>query len=289
MWTAVSGAAARTAQLESTANNLANADTLGYKRDSVTFKEYLASAERPPEGKEPPHGLIKDQAFYPTDGKDQSMVAVSGTYTDFNPGGMRVTQLPLDLAIDGKGTFEIATPNGIRYTRHGGFKVGPDGRLVTTQGYPVLSARAGGLPPDPAAIEAARATGGPIPGSPNDPNIQSRFISLRDRNGALSITESGEIFSGQDQIGQLSVVEFADPRKLRKTGQQLFENPDPANILKDPSKSLVKQGMLETSNVNPVREMSDLINSQRLLEEDMKAMKTYSDLLGREANDIGKL
>ncbi len=285
MWTAVSGAAARNAQLDTTANNLANADTLGFKRDSVTFKEYLTVAEREPVAKEPPRGPVKDKDFYPLDGKDQSFVVVTGTHTDFRPGGMKVTQQPLDVAMDGTGTLEVSTPQGIRYTRHGSLKVSTDGRLVTGDGHPVLAANAGGLiPPRTPAQE-----GGPVPGSPNDPEIQGRFINLRDRPGAISIAESGEIYAGPDRISQLSVVEFVDSRRLRKSGQQLFENPDPANIRAEPSRTNVKQGMLETSNVNPIEEMTNLIKAHRLFEQDMKSIKTYSELLGREANDIGKL
>ena len=77
--------------------------------------------------------------------------------------------------------------------------------------------------------------------------------------------------------------------KLRKQGSLLFENKDPANYSTDPQKTVVRQGVLETSNVNPVQEMTKLIQSNRLFEEDLKAMRTYGELMGKESNDIGKL
>jgi flagellar basal body rod protein FlgG len=113
-------------------------------------------------------------------------------------------------------------------------------------------------------------------------------VNVRDR-GPITITEQGEIFAGEDRLGKLSVVEFVDARKLRKAAGQLFENPDPQNTRRDLPSTVVHQGMLETSNVNPVEEMTRLIQANRLFEQDLKAMKTHSELMGREANDIGKL
>ena len=74
-------------------------------------------------------------------------------------------------------------------------------------------------------------------------------------------------------------------------GNSTFENRDPNNILvsQAPQQTQVRQGLLETSNVNPIEEMSNLIKANRMFEQDLKAMKTYSDIMGREANDVGKL
>jgi flagellar basal-body rod protein FlgF len=115
------------------------------------------------------------------------------------------------------------------------------------------------------------------------------MISLRDRTGPLTITASGDIFSGEDLVAKLSVTEFKDLKKLRKTGGQLFENRDPSNLLPASQATVVRQGVIETSNVNPIEEMTNLIKANRLFEHDLKALKTYGELLGKEANDIGKL
>lgn len=120
-------------------------------------------------------------------------------------------------------------------------------------------------------------------------NVAPRFINLRDAGTNISINSFGEIYAGEDLVARLSVAEFMDTDKLRKTGGQLFENKDPTNYSTSPVRTQVKQGMLETSNVNPIEEMTNLIKANRMFEHDLKAMKTYDSLLGREANDIGKL
>lgn len=285
MWTAVSGATARSQAVDTVANNLANSDTLGFKKDTLTFKEYLTTAEREKDAGDIPRGAIKDKDFYPLDGRDQAFVVTDGSYTNFRQGNLRVTQNPLDVAMDGPGFIEVSTPSGIRYTRQGSLKLAMDGRLVTTEGYPVLAAQPGGL----ASAQSVSSVQPNQGGSATQGGVAAgRFINLRDRGSNISITEKGEIFAGDDQIAKLSVLEFQDTKKLRKQGGLLFENSDPKNLA-EATKTTIRQGVLETSNVNPIEEMTNLIKANRLYEHDMKSIKTYNDMLGREANDIGKL
>jgi flagellar basal-body rod protein FlgG len=250
--------------VDTVANNLANADTLAFKKDMPAFREYMATLEREHGAEDIPRGPIKDKDFYPLDGRDQSFVVTDGTYTNFRQGNLRVTQSPLDIAVDGPGFIEVNTPVGVRYTRQGSLKIASDGRLVNTEGHPVLLAG-------------------------NNEAPAARFINLRDRGNHLTIAQNGEIYSGDQLVGKLSVVEFKDLNKLRKVGSSLYENKDPANVEAAVQKTIVRQGVLETSNVNPIEEMTNLIKANRLFEQDMKAIKTYNDLMGREANDIGKL
>jgi flagellar basal-body rod protein FlgF len=293
LWTSAAGAAAQAQQVELIANNLANADTNGFKKDLPTFKEYLANVERD-HPVDIPRGGIKDRDLYPLDGRDQSYVLIDGTYTNFKQGNLKVTQSPLDVALDGPGFIEVSTPSGIRYTRQGSLKVATDGRLVTNEGFPVLATQPGGLAP--AQVQPGQggpATQGGVTVGRNPAAEAARFINLRDR-GQITITEGGEIYAGEDLVAKLSVAEFQDVRKLRKTGGHLFENWDPANLIaaggaSPARKTLVRQGIIETSNVNPVEEMTNLIQANRLFEHDLKALKTYGEMLGREANDIGKL
>ncbi len=296
MWTAVSGASAQANSIDMVANNLANTDTPGFKKDLPTFKEYLSNLERDPASAEIPRAPIKDKDFYSLDGRDQSFVVQDGTYTNFKQGHLKVTQGQLDLALDGPGFFEVSTPSGIRYTRHGSFRTATDGRLVTTEGYPVLAAQPGGLgnalPATSVQPNQGRLlTQGGVAAGQGTQNAQGesgRFISLKDRGPHFSITDMGEVYAGDELIAKLSVNEFQDRNKLRKQGGQLFENTNPNNLL-PPKRTEVKQGMLETSNVNPVEEMTNLIKANRLFEHDLKLMKTYGEMMGREANDIGKL
>ena len=274
MWTAASGASAQSQNLELIANNLANSDSAAFKKDIPTFKEYLSYVETEHEAADIPRGPIKDKDFYPLDGRDQAFVVMDGTHVNYEQGSLRVTQAQFDIAMDGPGFFEISTPEGVRFTRQGSLKVGPDGRLLTTQGHPVLAAEPGGL-------AAAAPTGAGA-------DVAARFINVRDRGAHFTINGMGEIYAGDDLVAKLSVAEFGDLKKLKKLGAQLFENKDPTNRV--PVKNtLVRQGMIETSNVNPIEEMTNLIKANRLFEQDLKALKTYNELMGKEANEVGKI
>jgi flagellar basal-body rod protein FlgG len=214
-----------------------------------------------------PRSPVKDKDLYPLDGRDQSFVVVNGTHTSFKTGGLKVTDNPLDLALNGPGFLEVSTPNGIRYTNSGALKLGPDGRLMTTEGHPVLSKNA-----DEGADPA------------------SRYINISGREGQLHINDRGELYMNDDLVATLGVVEFGDMKTIRKTGGLYFENKDPkANPPQSAIATNVKQGMLETSNVNPVEEISNLIRANRMFEQDLKSMKTVNEMLQKEANEIGKM
>ncbi len=269
LWPAVSGAMARDQQVEVISNNLANVNTNGFKKDGVEFKEYLSKNEKMNDlAEDIPRMPIRDKDLYPLDGRDQSFVVVKGTHTSFKTGGMKVTDNPLDLALNGPGFFEVSTPGGVRYTRAGEFKVSPEGRLVTNEGNPVLSAGTGGE---------------------NGGDVGGRFISLAGREGNVHINDSGEIYMNDELVAKLSVVEFQDMKGVRKAGSLNFENKNPQNAPISAQNTAIKQGMIETSNVNPVEEMANLIRANRMFEEDLKAMKTVNEMLQKEANEIGKM
>lgn len=269
LWPAVSGAMARDHQIEVISNNLANVNTNGFKRDDVSFKEYLSKKEKMDmEGEEIPRSPIKDKDLYPLDGRDQSFVVVNGTHTKFSTGGFKVTDNPLDIALNGPGFYEISTPTGVRYTKAGSFKISSEGKIVTSEGHPVLAKGAEGEEGDAAGRE----------------------ISIKDREGALHVNERGDVYMGDEKVAQLSIVEFSDLNQIRKIGSANFENKDPVkNPTTAATNTLVKQGMVETSNVNPVQEISNLIRANRMFEQDLKAMKTVNEMLSKEVNDIGKM
>ncbi len=277
LWVPMSGAIAKDQLVDTIANNLANMNTQGFKTDDVTFKEILARSENPNPSPGIPRSPIKDKDLYPMEGRDQAYTMVSGTHTNFRQGGLKVTENPLDIALEGPGFIEVATPQGIRFTRLGSLKLGADGRLITTQGYPVLSAKTA-----PAAEARSPAA------ASSDP--QARLINLSGRDGAVHINELGELYMEDDQVAKLSIVEFQNGPKMKKVGDGLYQNiGDPATNPEAPaSLTMVRQGMLEQSNVNPVEEMTKLIKANRMFEMDLKAMKTVDSMLGKEANEIGK-
>jgi flagellar basal-body rod protein FlgG len=202
---------------------------------------------------------------------------VEGTYTDFAQGRAKLTGNPLDVALEGKGFLEVLGPQGVRYTRHGSLKLSPDGMLVTTEGFPVLSPGDGQEAPE----------GKPVPRE--DLLARAIRIDVSKPGGRITFTTDGKIFQDKLQLGQLSVTEFVDPRLLQKEGGSLFRNDVAANVSQEAGTTRVEQGVLETSNVNAVSEMVELLRATRMFEANEKVVKTYGDLEGRAVNDIGKL
>jgi flagellar basal-body rod protein FlgF len=276
LWPAVSGSIAQSERLDTVANNLANADTNGFKRDQVTFKAVMASAVDAAMKEEIPRKPYTEKDFHKLDGTQTAYVAIEGTYTDHSQGRARLTGNPLDVALEGKGFLEVLGPQGVRYTRHGSLKLSSEGMLVTTEGFPVLSP--GGGP---------EAEGGkPVPRE----ELLARAIRLdAGKAGKVTITTDGKIYQDRQQVGELSVVEFVDNKLLAKEGSSLFRNDLAANLSQEDRSTTLHQGMVETSNVNSVAEMVDLLKASRLFEANEKVVKTYGDLEGRAVNDLGKL
>lgn len=316
IWTAVSGAVAQSQALDTVANNLANSNTVGFKKDTTLFKEYLAAIERPQEPLvDIPRTKFKDSEFYPTDGVENAMVNVSGVTTNHSQGNFKVTNAPFDLAIHGSGFFTVQTPNGLRFTRAGDFKVNADGKLVTTDGYPVLKYSTQTeqeiLQQNQLAAQTnnAQSDNGREPAFVN-PFSEKKFIAVDANNQnnqnqnpleeinlkdallsgeKIMISQDGVIYSGNQKIGKLAIAEFVDPKLLKKEASTLFSNPNPENVAKVATNSNVKQGFLEMSNVNVVSEMLDLIKANRNFESNVRAIKTYSEMSAKEANEVGKL
>ncbi len=144
------------------------------------------------------------------------------------------------------------------------------------EGFPVLS-RGG----------AAQAeNGAPI----SREELAGRAIRLNPGTGGkVNITTDGRIFQGNQPVGELSVVEFVDAKLLTKEGSALFRNETPANISPETAGTTVRQGMLETSNVNAVAEMTELLKATRLFEANEKIVRSYGELESRAVNDLGKL
>ncbi len=182
-------------------------------------------------------GYKKDQMLFKEyltkDIKDaNSMPNDISTLADLTQGNIRLTNRSFDLAINGNGFFMVQTPLGIRYTRNGHFTKDANNLMVTTQGYPVLS-------------------------------IDGNQIIFEDNDEEPEITSDGNLYIRGEQRGQIGVVNFENPKLLRKVGENLFISDLPAELSDSYS---VKQGALEESNVSPITEITRLIELQRLLE-----------------------
>lgn len=268
IWVSVSGALAQQRKVETLANNVANANTPGFKRDDLVFKEHLTAVEKGLQDVDLPNKEWSPEDFYRSQGAENSFVKVDGKFTDFGQGQLSPTNNPLDIAIQGKGFIEVLSPNGVRYTRKGDLSLNNQGQLVTTDGFKVLSRNTD------------------VPGQePTDPNL--RAINLP-TSGQLTISKDGGIFSGNQKLNDLSIVEFKDIHSLLKEGKSLYINKHLENLINDDIKSVTHQGFIESSNINIVKEMSELIKATRHFDSIQNAIKTYDQISGKGVNDIAK-
>ncbi|TCZ53666.1 flagellar basal-body rod protein FlgF [Roseicella aquatilis] len=194
------------------ATNLANADTPGFRGSETIF-----TAELQKQG---------------ATGRDAAFTKDRATWRDFSPGAMQATGNPLDLAIGTDGFFAVDTERGERFTRAGRFTLSGDGRIVDTEGHPVLSDQG-----QPIAVPAG----------------ETRFEVMGD--GTIRTAAAGV-------IGRLRVVRFADPQRLTAEGDRLFAAPDPA-MAEPVARPGIVQGSLEGSNVKPVAELARLMAATR--------------------------
>lgn len=249
LYTAMTGAMATSKQLDIVANNLANVDSAGFKKEKTIFKGQQPDVEfdllelQAPETEMP--GKILPL--------DKYNVVIDDTYTDFAQGRMEKSDNPLDLGLQGKGFFKVQGPNGVRYTRNGTFGISSQNQLVTQDGYPVL-------------------------------DDQNRAILLD--KGAITINSNGGLYQGGERIAKLGIVQFQKQDELIKEGKSLWQgNP----IQEQPSEAVVHQGFLESSNVNPVDEMIQLIQLHRSFEMNTRVLETYGELNRKAATDVGRI
>lgn len=276
IWVPLSGQIAQQRKVETIANNIANANTAGFKKDRLVFKEHLTALTKGQEDIDIPREDWSPEDFYRHQGAQNAYVEVDGSYTVHEQGNLVPTKNPLDLALHGKGFFEVMTPTGIRFTRKGNFTVSKDGELVTERGYKLLS-----------AIQADASQGRDKAALNSDNDIQNRLIKLTP-GSKISISKEGDIFTKDGLLSKISVVEFKDLHAVRKQGHSLYINNDVANIQRENVKTAVNQGFVEGSNVNAIQEMSELIKAHRHFENIQKAINTYDSISGKAVNEITK-
>lgn len=265
IWVPISGQIAQQRKVEAIANNIANANTTGFKKDDVTFKEHLTAFSGKNNDIHIPSKEFSPDDFYHTEGAENAFVKVDGSYTDFTQGNLKPTGNNLDFGLNGKGFFEVLTPQGIRYTRNGSFTLSKDGELVTSNGFKLLTKKAEGEEIAP----------------------EERILKLP-TSERISVSKEGEIFNKTGLVANMSLVEFKDNHTLKKQGQGLFINNHPQNRLELAAKTTVNQGFIEGSNVNAIQEMSELIRAHRHFDNIQKAVNTYDAMAGRAMNDISK-
>ena len=176
------------------------------------------------------------------------------TIIDFSQGAIRQTGNPLDVAINGSSFFSIQTPDGVQYTRQGSFSLNEEGVLVTPDGYPVMG--------------------------------EGGEISLEE--GTVEIDMQGGVYVDGDEVGRLKLTDFSNSETLKKAGNGRFIGPDASISGERPEKTTLSQGYLETANVNPVRAMTEMIETSRAFEAYQKVIQSADEATSKSINDVGK-
>lgn len=252
LWIAKTGLDAQQTQMDVISNNLANVSTTGFKGSRAVFQDLLYQTIRQP------GGASSQQTQLPTGlqlGTGTQLVATERIHTQ---GNMQRTDDARNVAIDGDGFFQVLMPDGTTaYTRDGTFKTNDQGQLTTASGFPV----------DPAIT---------IP-----PDATSMTISP---DGIVSVVTAGNPQSVQ--VGSLQLATFINPGGLESRGDNLYmeTTASGAPVTNTPGSNgsgTLKQNYLETSNVNVVEELVNMIQTQRAYEMNSKAITTSDQMLQR--------
>ncbi len=172
------------------------------------------------------------------------------TYRDNTAGALKVTGNDLDVAIEGNGYFTVETPLGTRYTRNGSFHIAPDGTMVTAEGYPVLDSSA-------------------------------QHIVFDESTRSIQIGEGGNLKVNGSDFGNLGVAQFDNPRLLERLSGSMFKS----NIIPQPAQNArVMQGMLESSNVQPVNELTHMVGLQHAVTDTAQFIAVVYDLERKAAD-----
>lgn len=234
-YSAISGAVARMQMLENISEHLASAKVPGYKKDVVAFEAVLGEATS---------GMAT---------KGTNYARLTKSEIDFTPGHVEYSGDPLDLAINGEGFFQIQRPDGtFGYARKGNFELNGEGKLIDTNGFPVMGAEGGEI-----------------------------ILPRPD----VSIGLDGSIWDDETRVGQVGLFYFADTSVLRKAGGEMFVPIDDIQpeIHTSPR---ISQKNLETSNIDMMKSMTRMTSNLRAFEATQKALKIYSDMDAKVA-EIG--
>lgn len=197
--------------------------------------------------------VFREYLDKPVRGETLSFVQDIGLARDLTEGPLQATGNPLDVAISDKGYFVIDSPMGERYTRHGRFQLDANGQLVNSAGYPV------------------RGLAGPV--------------LIPQDQGAITIAQDGTISTEQGIVGNLQVVDFENEQLLRKGENGLYSSDEPPVNIAQPR---IEQGMLENSNVQPILELTRMIQVHRDYQSIQNFVKAEDDRLKTAIERLGR-
>lgn len=255
LYTAWTGMVNQQNRLDTMTNNLANASTVGYKKEGTTsqsFDDILTVKIKD-------RSIGSERVVQPI-GTNNPGVKIGENYTDFSQGSFRVTENTYDLALAGEGFFAVEFTNkagetSTMYTRAGQFTLNTDGYLVNENGDYVL-------------------------------DVQNRRIRLDPLKDSI-INNNGTILQNETAVARIQVADFADYNYLEKYGECYYRPVEGANLTQ--ASAEVKSGYLEMSNVQVVSEMVDLIAITRAYESNQKIIQTYDSSLEIAVSQLGRL
>jgi len=252
LWIAKTGLDAQQTQIDVISNNLANVGTNGFKRARAVFEDLLYQTIRQPGAQS------SQQTQLPSGLQIGTGVRPVASSRIFTQGNLQQTGNSLDIAINGQGFFQVQTPDGTTaYTRDGAFHVDANGQLVTSNGFAVQPAIT--IPANALAITVAQ-------------------------DGTVSVTQSGSVTP--TQVGAIQLASFINPAGLSAQGQNLYAESAASGSASTGAPGsngmgLLNQGYVETSNVNVVEELVNMIQTQRAYEINSKAIQTSDQMLQR--------
>ncbi len=256
IYTPLAGAISQERALETLANNLANANTVGYKQDNVTFSLLEPEPfDKYPTPLPPANFKVDLDKIGPLHGNDMSYVGIAGMERDFTQGPAVNTHNKMDLMIEGNGLFKVQTKDGERYMRAGDLTLSPQGALVSKFGDPILGEKGN--------------------------------IFVRSEN--FQINRNGEVYQDGQLVDRIQLFEFKDPKNLQRVGQNYYEYGGPPEEVAVSEKSTILQGFLEGSNVNAIKNLTSLIVAHRSYEAYQKAVSNYDKIMEKSSNTLGEI
>ena len=248
-------------RLDTIANNLANVNTAGFKQDNLVVGDYMRIYQEKRDELDNANNTKEGAAFI-----NRTMTRtpqIVDSYTDQSLGTLQKTSNPLDVALTKEGLFfAVKTPQGIKLTRDGSFTKNDEGVLVTKQGYEVL---------------------------PEDYFKSKQTISFANQDSIVTIDKNGQISTNipnsvsLTQNKKLFIAQPQNVNTLKKEGDNLYSIDNIENILNVSESGAVSQGFVEKSNVNAVKMMTDMIETNRLVGMYEKAMTTQMDDMNKDA------
>ena len=252
LYVSASGAAGAMYRLDVAANNLANVNTIGFKRDR------FVAAQRDPERVEDGLGTLPSNALLERLGGG---ILMAPNRVSFEQGPLQTTNDPFDVAIEGPGFLVLRdgthqNTDRVRLTRDGRLSRDSSGRLVSTDGMPVL-------------------------------DVNNRSITLGEK--PVSIDAAGAIRQDGRVVARIQLVEVPDPSRLIRLGHGAFQAPSDALQSRQSARGTVRQGMLESAAVDPIEAMMDVSGAAADAERNVSMIQQHDRLMDRAVNVLGRV